>query len=137
MKCGMHIVTVNPYVMTKRRKDYGAVTKEYDLKINKFDTQIDSVYQMARNEAVENLPWNPEDMSALISLSEDAQERATMLRGFLQNSLHMRPAFPRPEPRDRWAVRAYNKYVTRAEKRLFLVRNGPEEYFYTLPDGML
>ena len=60
-----------------------------------------------------------------------------MVRGILQNSLHMRPAFVRPGPRNIWAVRAYNKYVTPAEKRLFLVRCGVEEYYYTLPDGML
>ncbi len=137
MKCGQHVVTINPYVWTKRRNSYAEVCGSWDDRVDKLASKIDCAYLMAKNEGIEELPWSLEDMFALIKLSSEARERATMVRGFIQDDLHMRPAFQRPEPRDRWAVRVYNKYVTSAEKRLFLVRCGIEEYYYTLPDGML
>ena len=137
MKCGQHVVTINPYVWTKRRNSYAEVCRNYDGRVEKLASKIDCAYLMAKNEGIEELPWSLEDMFAHIILSSEARERATMVRGFIQDDLQMRPAFPRPEPRDRWEARAYNKYVSSAEKRLFLVRCGIEEYYYTLPDCML
>ena len=60
-----------------------------------------------------------------------------MVRGFLGDSLHMRPAFFRPDPNEKWVVRAYNKWTTCAEKRLLVVSCGVDEYWYNIPDGML
>ena len=113
------------------------MSKEWDQRVDKLTAQIYSVYLMSSEEDIEQVPWSYEDMFAVIGLSTDAQERATMVRGFLGDSLRMRPAFPRPEPREREAVRAYNKWTTRAEKRLFKVSCGVDEYYYTIPDGML
>ena len=137
MKCGQHIVTINPYVWSKRRKTYADVCRHWDQKVEKFTAQIDSVYLMSSDNDIERVPWSYEDMFAVIGLSIDALERATMVRGFLGDSLSMRPAFSRPDARNKWAVKAYNKWTTCAEKRLFLVRCGGDEYWYNIPDGML
>ena len=73
----------------------------------------------------------------MLKLSSEARERATMVRGFLDDSIRMRPAFPRPDKSEMIATQVYSKYVTKKEKRLFLVRCGIEEYYYTLPDDMV
>ena len=110
--------------------------RAWDQRVDRFAAQIDSVYLMSSDEDIEQVPWSYEDMFAVIGLSTDAQERAIMVRGFLGDSLRMRPAFSRPESREKEAVMAYNKWTTRAEKRLFKVSCGVDEYYYTIPDGM-
>ena len=100
MQCGQHIVTINPYVWSKRRKTYADMCRAWDQRFDKFAAQIDSVYLMSGDNDIEQVPWSYEDMFAVIGLSTDALERATMVRGFLDDSIRMRPAFPRPEKRE-------------------------------------
>ena len=92
---------------------------------------------MAKNEGIEELPWSLDEIFGVLKLSSEARERATMVRGFLDDSIRMRPAFPRPDKSEVVATQVYSKYVTKKEKRLFLVRCGIEEYYYTLPDDMV
>ena len=55
---------------------------------------------MAKNEDIEELPWSLDEIFGVLKLSSEARERATMVRGFLDDSIRMRPAFPRPEKRE-------------------------------------
>ena len=71
MKCGQHMVTINPYVWSKRYKSYADVCKAWDEKVDKWATHIDCAYLMAKNEGVDDLPWSLDDMFALIKLSTE------------------------------------------------------------------
>ena len=72
MRCGEHIVTINPYVWSKRRKTYADQCREYDQKVDKLTAQINSVYLMSSDDDIEKVCWSYEDMFAVIRLSDDA-----------------------------------------------------------------
>ena len=59
-----------------------------------------------------------------------------MARGFITDTIIIGPAFPIPHRSERVAMQAYRKYVTRAEKKLYTVKCGSEEFIFTVPEGL-
>ena len=103
----------------------------------KLATHIDSVFLMTSTDEIEELPWSLERMFSVLSLSDDVAQKAAMVWAFLYDTIRIRPVFPRPLPWETHYQLVYKKYVTRAEKKLYVVRCGKEEYSFQVPDEML
>jgi len=80
---------------------------------------------------ISHLLWGIEDIFAVLGLSEDAEQRATIARAFITNSIS--PAFPMPLPCEKVAMKVYKKYVTKAMKRRNVIRCGSDEFFSPCP----
>ena len=74
-------------------------------------------------------------MFTVLSLSENTEQLANMVRGFLNDTIIINPLFPKPDINNKSEKKVYKKYVTREEKRTFVIRCGINEYFYRVPDN--
>ena len=136
MKCGEYVVTINPFIQSKRYKSYADVCKNFDHKVDELATQIDTIHLLSSDPDIEQVHWSLEDMFTILKLSENTEQRANMVRGFLDDTIIIKPLFERPDLTNKSEVKAYKKWITKEERKIIVVCCGINKYYYRVPDEM-